>query len=137
MRSLSCLWCACLQADSKGWALVTYSPCMTVVAEGGAAQSIDPVLEHLMHNARSDAVRQEFLRGDLAELIDHHEIRLLVRRWYGLGLQCIVKPHWQYLKEGCVSSDLLQHPAPVDLAADFHGAVRRLAHTMSMAASRL
>jgi hypothetical protein len=56
------------------------------LAEGGSAQSIDPVLEHLMHNARSDAVRQEFLRGDLAELIDHHEIKLLVGNPYGLGM---------------------------------------------------
>ncbi len=49
--------------------------------DGGAAQSqrVDPVLEHLMRNARSDAVRQEFLRSaDTGELIDDHDIRLLV-----------------------------------------------------------
>lgn len=32
-----------------------------------------------MSNARSDAVRQEFLRGSLEQLIDDHEIQLLVR----------------------------------------------------------
>lgn len=59
-------------------------------ADGGSTQDVDPVLEHLIRNARSEAVREEFLRGDMAELIDDHEIRLLVRElpWVrGAGTQ--------------------------------------------------
>lgn len=133
---LAILQCICRQANSGVQAAVTCSQRATRFAEGGAAQSIDPVLEHLMHNARSDAVRQEFLRGDLAELIDHHEIRLLVGRLCGLGLQYVVQQQRQYLRGGCVKSNLLERSAFTTLAADSDGAFCRLAHTMSMAASR-
>jgi hypothetical protein len=64
-----------------------------------------------MHNARSDAVRQEFLRGDLAELIDHHEIKLLVCCLCLL----IVLVNLNCSLDGSVArAPLLPHPAPAE-----------------------
>lgn len=67
-------------APSSSSAAVSKTPeqAPPAASDGGSAQDVDPVLEHLIRNARSEAVRQEFLRGDMTELIDEYEIRLLV-----------------------------------------------------------
>lgn len=140
--TLSRLRCICRQADFSVQAAVACSLRVTRFAEGGSAQSIDPVLEHLMHNARSDAVRQEFLRGDLAELIDHHEIRLLVGNLSNLPwCPCIIQPIDCVVQSIGLWSGRRNRPPAASCISISHcrfltASSCRWAHTTSTAASR-
>ena len=61
------------------WAMLPKS--IPHAGDGSGEQMVDPVLEHLLKKARSQAVRREFLRGTpLQDLIDDHQLRLLVRQ---------------------------------------------------------
>ena len=43
-----------------------------------AKGTVDPVIQHLLKNARSEAVRQEFLRMSSDEYTSKHDVNVLV-----------------------------------------------------------
>lgn len=53
-----------------------YSPALAVTAE--ATGAVDPVIQSLLKNARSEAVRQEFLRMPADEYTSKHDVSVLV-----------------------------------------------------------
>ena len=44
--------------------------------------NVDPVIEHLLQNARSDAVRAEFLRQPTEDYTVKHTLKLWVKHLY-------------------------------------------------------
>lgn len=45
---------------------------------GGGQRDVDPVLVHLMRNARSSAVQKEFLKVPASSFTNEHSVKLLV-----------------------------------------------------------
>lgn len=59
--------------------MLTADSCAHVVAVSAEATgAVDPVIQHLLKNARSEAVRQEFLRMPADDYTAKHDVHVLV-----------------------------------------------------------
>lgn len=78
-------FCFMLPIGSEMWVItagVAPASADTGVQQSDAVKEqprVDPVLEHLLSGARSDAVRQEFLaQNSVEDLVEEHSLSLLV-----------------------------------------------------------